>query len=91
MDGNGATRSVQHHAAALLFYIVVQDFQRYTAEKADRIAVTGFQRVVAHLVSELDIKHSTEPQRSNGQMHRRLVFHMVPKSTSISRMGSVSK
>lgn len=50
--------TLQHHR----FHIVVQDFLRYTAEEAERIAVTGFQRVVAHVVGELDVKHSAVPE-----------------------------
>ncbi|STT82931.1 Uncharacterised protein [Klebsiella pneumoniae] len=56
--------TLQHHR----FHIVVQDFLRYTAEEAERIAVTGFQRVVAHVVGELDVKHSAVPQNSNEHM-----------------------
>lgn len=50
--------TLQHYC----FHIVVQDFPRHTAEEAERIAVTGFQRVVAHIVGELDVKHSAVPQ-----------------------------
>ena len=56
--------TLQHHR----FHIVVQDFLRYTAEEAERIAVTGFQRVVAHVVGELDVKHSAVSQNSDEHM-----------------------
>ncbi|SQY59687.1 Uncharacterised protein [Escherichia coli] len=55
--------TLQHHR----FHIVVQDFPRYTTEEAERIAVTGFQGVVAHVVSELDVQHPAVSQ--NGDEH----------------------
>lgn len=53
--------TLQYHR----FHIVVQDFPRNTPEEAERIAVTGFQRVVANVVGELEVKHSAVPQKSN--------------------------
>lgn len=50
------------------FHIVVQNFLRYTAEEVERIAVTGFQRVIAHVVGELDVKHSAVAQNRNEHM-----------------------
>lgn len=50
------------------FHIVLQDFLRYTAEEAECIAVTGFQRVVAHVVGELDVQHPAVSQNGNEHM-----------------------
>ncbi len=66
MDGTGADRSGNHYC----FHIVVQGFTRYATEEAGRITVTGFQRVIAHVVSELDVQHSTVSQNDNEHMKR---------------------
>lgn len=66
--------SLEHYR----FHIVVQNFPRNAAEEAERIAVTGFQRVVAHVVGELDVKHSAVPQNSNEHMQGRLTVSHGP-------------
>lgn len=66
--------SLEYHR----FHIVVQNFPRYTAEEAERIAVTGFQRVVAHVVGELDVKHSAVPQNSNEHIQGGLAVSHAP-------------
>lgn len=50
------------------FHVVVEYFARYVAKEAERIAVALFQRVVAHIIGELDVQHSAEPQNSNEHM-----------------------
>ncbi len=55
----------KHHAAARLFNIVVRHFLRHTTEEAERITVTDFQRVIAHVISELDVQHFAVPQNGN--------------------------
>ncbi len=52
------------------FHIVVQYFPRHAAKEAERITVTGFQRVEAHIVGELDVQHSAVPQNGNEHMKR---------------------
>lgn len=52
------------------FHIVIQDFIRYTSEEAERIEVTGFQRVVAHVVGELDVQHPAVFQNGYEHMKR---------------------
>ena len=48
--------------------IIVGTTLRYATEEAERITVAFFQSVVAHIVSELDIQHSAEPQNGNEHM-----------------------
>lgn len=62
--------TLQHHC----LYIVIQDFTRYVTEEAERIAVTRFQRVTAHILGELNVQHPAEPKNSNGHMKGRLAI-----------------
>lgn len=54
-DGTGAVLSGRYHAAVPPFSYCRTALRAAHSEEAERITVTCFQRVVAHIVGELDV------------------------------------